>query len=292
MWRKRSLSAIAFDSFNTVFLLLFAVVTLYPFWNVLVVSLIPYELAIKSSIVWFPTKISLDGYKYVFSSDSLLRGMGISLFITVTVTVYQFLITAMAAYALTKRDLPGRNGFLTMIIITMFFNGGLIPYYLLIKNLGLVDNLLVLILPAAINTFNMIVLKTYFQGLPVEIEESAVMEGAGYFRVFTQIILPVSLPIIATICLFIAVTAWNEWFNAMLFLHSKEKWPLSLILREIIVQNQTNIGTQASLHANKFLLGETIKMAVIIISIVPIVVIYPFIQKYFVKGVMIGAIKS
>ncbi len=289
---KRSNSSRLFDYLNLAFLILFSFVTLYPFWNVLTISLTPYEIAVHSPIVLFPTEISWEGYKYVFSSDSLLKGLIVSLGVTVGVTIYQFAITSIAAYALTKKDLPGRNAVLMFILFTMFFNGGLIPYYLLIKSLGLIDSWLVLILPAAINTFNLIVIKTYFQGLPAEIEESALMDGAGYFRIYLQIILPVSLPIVATICLFISVAAWNEWFNAMLFLNSREKWPLSLILRDIIVQSNTDIGNQASVHNKTALLSETIKMSVIMISILPIMLVYPFIQKYFVKGVMIGAVKS
>jgi len=289
---KRSYSSRLFDYLNLTFLILFSFVTLYPFWNVLTISLTPYEIAVQSPIVLFPSEISWAGYKYVFSSDSLLRGLIVSVGVTVGVTIYQFAITSIAAYALTKKDLPGRNAILMFILFTMFFNGGLIPYYLLIKSLGLIDSWLVLILPAAINTFNLIVIKTYFQGLPAEIEESALMDGAGYFRIYLQIILPVSLPIVATICLFISVAAWNEWFNAMIFLNSREKWPLSLILRDIIVQSNTDIGNQASIHNKTALLSETIKMSVIMISILPIMLVYPFIQKYFVKGVMIGAVKS
>lgn len=292
MHLKKSFGEKMFDSANYVFLALVALVMLYPFWHVLVRSVLPYEEAIKSNIHLFPARISWEAYKYVFSNGGLLQGIYVSVYITVVGTIYQLLITAMTAFGLTIKDLPGRNGILLMIIITMFFSGGLIPYYLLIKQLGLIDNLLVMIIPAAISTFNMIVTKTFMDGLPKELQESAMIDGAGYFRIFFQLILPLSVPVLATIGLFIAVAQWNNWFSAMLFLNNRDMWPLALILRDILIDNNTELTRQTGYVSDSYLLGESIKMAVVIVSVIPILLIYPFIQKYFVKGVMIGSLKG
>ena len=294
MMIKRSLLDKTFDFINIVFLSLCAVACIYPFWHVLVKSLLPYQEIMKSDFYFFPYKVTLEPYLYILHSDKLLNGLIISIAVTLTGTIYQLMITAMTAYGLSKKNLPGRNIIFIFIIITMFFSGGLIPYYLLIKKLGLIDNILVLVIPAAISTFNMIVMKNFFASLPAEMEESAKVDGYGYFCIFVYIILPLSKPVVATISLFIAVAHWNNWFTPMLFINTQEKWPLQLILRDILIQNNIDFLRRAVITStNKdFLLKENIKMAIVIVSVTPIIIIYPFIQKYFVKGVMIGAIKS
>jgi putative aldouronate transport system permease protein len=281
-----------FDAGNVVFLAIVALVTLYPFWHVLIQSVMPYEEAIKSTVQIIPKRITLEAYRYVLSNAKLLTGMRISVLVTIIGTFYQLLITSMAAYGLTKKDLPGRSAILFLIIATMFFSGGLIPYYMLIKQLKLIDNLLVLILPMGISTYNMIVMKTFFSSLPAEVEESAKIDGAGYFLILFRIILPLSGPVLATMSLFIAVVFWNDWYSPMLYLNDKKLWPMSLELRSILIDNNTELTRRVGYQENEFLLANSIKMAVAAISIIPIVIVYPFIQKYFVKGVMIGAVKS
>ncbi|PYI56613.1 carbohydrate ABC transporter permease [Paenibacillus flagellatus] len=289
---RKSAGETLFDWANYLFLSAVALAMLYPFWHVLVRSVLPYEEAIRSAIHVFPTKVTFDAYKYVFTNGGLMRGVWISLFVTFAGTAYQLLITAMTSYALTIKALPGRNLIISMIVFTMFFGGGLIPYYLLIRSLHLVDNLLVMIVPAAISTFNMIVMKTFMDTLPKELEESAMMDGAGYFKIFVRLIMPLSVPVMATIGLFIAVGQWNNWMTAMLFLNKRELWPLALILRDILIDNNTELTRQTGYTSDSYLLGESIKMAVVIVSVIPIVAVYPFIQKYFVKGVMIGSLKG
>ncbi len=289
---KRSLGEKIFDAGNVVFLAIVALVTLYPFWHVLIQSVMPYEEAIKSTVQIIPKRITLEAYRYVLSNAKLLTGMRISVLVTIIGTFYQLLITSMAAYGLTKKDLPGRSAILFLIIATMFFSGGLIPYYMLIKQLKLIDNLLVLILPMGISTYNMIVMKTFFSSLPAEVEESAKIDGAGYFLILFRIILPLSGPVLATMSLFIAVVFWNDWYSPMLYLNDKKLWPMSLELRSILIDNNTELTRRVGYQENEFLLANSIKMAVAAISIIPIVIVYPFIQKYFVKGVMIGAVKS
>jgi len=292
MNRSTSLSGKIFDVCNVIFLIFTAIVTLYPFWYVLVGSILPYEESLRSPFHLFPRKVTWEAYSYVFSKDTLLRSMLVSVFVTAAGTIYQLLITAITAYPLIKTDLPGRTFILLFIVFTMFFGGGLIPYYLLIKNLGLVNNLLVMIIPAAVNTYNMIVLKTFFQSLPADLEESAKVDGAGYMRIFFQIILPLSIPALATIGLFIAVGQWNNWFTPMLFLNEKSLWPLAMVLRDILINNNLELARSGSYVNKEFMLADTIKNAIVMVSVIPIIIVYPFVQKHFVKGVMIGSIKS
>ncbi|OPA73372.1 ABC transporter permease [Paenibacillus selenitireducens] len=287
-----SLSGKIFDICNIIFLLLVAVITLYPFWHVLVGSIMPYEESIKSGFHLFPKKINFEAYQYVFSKNTIMRSLLVSLFVTIVGAVYQLLITAITAYPLIKQDLPGRTAIFLFIIFTMFFGGGLIPYYLLIKNLHMVNSLLVMIIPAALSTYNMVVLKTFFQNIPIELEESAKMDGAGYMKIFFSIILPLSIPALATIGLFIAVGQWNNWYTPMLFLNDKDLWPLAMVLRDILINNNMELTRGGSFVSEEFMLGDTIKNAVVMVSVIPIIIVYPFIQKHFVKGVMIGSIKS
>ena len=287
-----SLSGKIFDCLNAVFLILIALITLYPFWHVLVGSVMPYEESIRSGFHLFPRKISLEAFKYVFSKNTIIQSLLVSVFVTIIGTLYQLFITTITAYPLIKQDLPGRSAIFLFIIFTMFFGGGLIPYYLLIKNLGMVNSLAVMIIPAAFSTYNMIVLKTFFQNIPIELEESAKIDGAGYMKIFFRIILPLSIPSLATIGLFIAVGQWNNWYTPMLFLNEKKLWPLAMVLRDILINNNMELTRGGSFVSEEFMLGDTIKNAVVVVSVIPIILVYPFIQKHFVKGVMIGSIKS
>lgn len=293
MKRHRRISSgagIVFDIANGFFLCCLAVITLYPFWYVLVGSLMPYSEAIRSTFNLFPKQITFEAYQFVFQSEFIMKGFLISVIITIATVVYQLLLTSMAAYALTKTDLPFRSSIFMFMIITMFVSGGLIPFYMLVKELGLVNNLLVMIIPSAVGVFNLIVVKTFMQTLPNDMEESAYLDGAGYTRILFTIILPLSGPVLATMGLFIAVGQWNNWMTPTLFIHDKNQWPLAMVLRDILVQNNKKL-IEAGL-ANKLMLDKTIKNAVMIVSIVPIIAVYPFIQRHFVKGVMIGAVKS
>ncbi|MBP1993131.1 carbohydrate ABC transporter permease [Paenibacillus eucommiae] len=292
MVRSSSVAGKIFDVLNIIFLIVMAFIMLYPFWHVLVGSVLPYEEAIKTRFNFFPRNFSFEAYKYVFSKKTILMSVIVSVFVTVAGTLYQLFVTAIAAYPLTKQDLPGRSAIFLFIIFTMFFGGGLIPYYLLIKSLGMVNSLAVMIIPAAFSTFNMIVLKTFFQNIPVDLEESAKIDGAGYMRVFFQIILPLSVPALATIALFIAVGQWNNWYVPMLFLNDKDLWPLAMVLRDVLINNNMELTRSGSFVSKEFMLGDTIKNAIVMVSVIPIIIVYPFIQKHFVKGVMIGSIKS
>ena len=282
-----------FDILLTIMLLLLAFVTLYPFWYVLVKSLLPMEVALADKFALWPEKVSFDAYRYVFSSKELTGGFAVSVFVTASVIVYQLAVTSLAAFALSKKDLPYRKLIFGYVIVTMFFGGGLIPYYLQIKRLGLIDNMLVLILPHGITAYNLIIMKSFFENLPQELQEAATIDGAGYVRIFTQICLPLSGAVLATIGLFVGVGAWNNWYPAMLYLNDRTKWPIAMFLREILINSSTEIsGADSAILSDSFMLSESIKMAVIIVSMIPIILVYPFVQKFFVKGVMLGAVKS
>ena len=217
-----------------------------------------------------------------------------TIFYVVIGTILSDVLTMMAAYVVSRKKFPLRNFFNIVLILTMFINGGLIPSYLNIQNLGLLNTRLSQILPVAISAYNVIILRTYMTSIPVSLEESARMDGASHLRVLFFIIFPLCLPVFAVITLYYAVGTWNSWFNAMIYLTDRSKYPLQLFLREILILNETDslINSNAASGIEQVQISETIKYATIVISTVPILCIYPFLQKYFVKGVMIGAVKE
>ncbi len=284
----------AFTVFNYGFFTLVAVIMLFPLWNVLVISFSNYAEYVANPLMLFPKNISFDAYKYIFSTNELLEAMEVTVTVTLVGTVYSMLITTTAAYALSKKTLPGRSVFLTMVLFTMLFNGGLVPTFLLIKQLGLYDTIAALILPNALNTWYLIIMKNAFSGIPEAMEESARIDGANDVQILLRIVLPVSMPIIATFVLFYGVDRWNEWWSAMLYINNTHKYPLQLMLRNLIVMNFSSaaMATSYAQESANFVAKENIKMATAIVAIVPITVLYPFLQKYFTKGVLVGAIKS
>ncbi|WP_105616633.1 carbohydrate ABC transporter permease [Vallitalea okinawensis] len=289
MYYKGNILERTADVFIYIILALAGFITLFPFWVVVVGSVLPFSDQIQSSIVLIPTSIDLSSYEYIFSDDTFLRGIMISFGITTISTVYHVIVTAMVSYGLTFENLPGRKLIFKLIIFTMFFSGGMIPVYLLIRQLGLVDNLLVMILPVFSNAFHIILMRTFFLGIPEEIKEAAKIDGAGYQRIFWTMIIPLSKPVIATISLFIAVSQWNNWFTPMLYLNDRELWPMALILRSMVVEADPET---MFFSTNEFFFSDGIKYASVVVAVIPILCIYPFVQKYFVKGTMVGAVKS
>lgn len=260
---------------------------LLPLWYVLVISLsTPQSYAMDTIHLW-PRIINFDQYVSVFTNKDVMRSFGISVMITTAGTALSMLLSIMGGYSLSKRYMPGRKLFLTLIIITMFFNGGLVPYYLLIRNIGLNNSFLALILPLSINSFNLIILKNYFVSFPVSLEESAKIDGYNDIQILVRIVIPLSMPIIATIALFYAVAYWNDYFQATLFITSTKMYPMQVVLRQMIIM-QTVMG----IHGMNGQSIEQFKMACVIIGILPMLIIYPFIQRFFSKGIMIGAIKE
>jgi putative aldouronate transport system permease protein len=272
-------------------LFLISVITIVPIIHVVGSSFSTPEALIRSKFMLIPTEFSLDAYKYIFSTRTFFTGRRISLIITIGGTFLKILITLMFAYALAHRGLPGRKIMNLAILITLVFNAGMIPNFINVMNLGLRNSLWALILPTAIDPFNLIIIRSFIQSIPEEIEESAKLDGANEVRILFSIIVPLSMASIATFSLFYAVVIWNSYFDAIMYISDPMKYPLQVLLRQIVFMSG-NIGDTSSMDANLYVPPRTIRMAVITAATMPILVVYPFIQKYFTKGVMLGSVKG
>ena len=284
-----------FDIANYLIVTIIALTTIFPFIYIIGASFATeYEIATRPMFI-IPQNASTAAYEYIFSSNKILRGFGNSIFITVCGTAINLFFTVTMAYALSKTRLRGRNFFLNMVIISMFFSGGMIPGYIVVANiLNLKNTYWSVLLPGAISAYNMMIVKNFFQGIPQELEESASIDGCTDIGVLWKIVLPLSLPVLATFGLFYAVGHWNAYFSAMIYMTgAKEKWPLQVLLRELIIMSNGTAGDMNNLDPEFVKPPEqSVKMAVIVVSTVPIMCVYPFLQKYFVKGVMVGALKG
>lgn len=278
---------------NVIALLLISFSMIYPFWEVLVKSLMSDREIIDSTTFFWPKTVQLEGYRIIFTDPMYKFGRAFfnSVFVTAVTTVYQLTITTLTAYALSKKDLPGRPILNFFFIFTMYFGGGLIPYYLVIRDLGLLNKIWVLIIPQFISVYNVLVMRSFFQSFPNELVEASKIDGASEFQVFVKMVLPLSKAILATIALFIAVGVWNNWFNSMLYLQKTPEYrPMAYALKVIIDKASMNT---TSVGSGQFeMIGESVQYAAIIVSTVPILIVYPFLQKHFTKGVMIGSIKG
>lgn len=268
-------------------------VTLYPFLYVLFASLSnPADLIQHRGLLLMPIGFNLESYKLVFENPMISTGYLNTLIYVLVGTVLNLTLTSFAAYALSRKGVRFVGAIMFGIIFTMFFSGGLIPTYLNIKNLGLLDTRLAMILPSAISTWNLLVMRTSFAGIPAALEESARIDGANDFRILFQIFIPVSLPIMAVMTLFYGVGHWNAYMDALIYLRDKDLYPLQLVLQGILISNNTDSMMNSVADVDKGLIQETIKYATIIVATVPILLLYPFLQRYFVKGVMLGSIKE
>lgn len=287
---KKKIGNKVFDCINYTIVFLIMLVTVYPFWHVLVASLLPYDIAIQSNFYIWPKEVTFSAYTYIFSAERFVSSLGVSLITTVARTLYQLAMTVCAAYAFTRKDLPGKKVLMMIFVLTMFFNGGIIANYIWRKQLHLLNNLLVMIIPFGVSCYNMIIIKNFFESLPSELEEAAKIDGASNLKVFFKVAIPLSVPVISTFTLFFAVDSWNEWYSALIYMTDKSKWPFTMLLRDILIESNTEVSTN---HVSSdYLLGDSIKMASIVVSVVPIMIIYPFVQKYFAKGMMVGAVKG
>lgn len=274
------------------FLSVVLIVILFPLLHIVSASF-SSPGAVSSGKVWlWPVDVTLIGYKAVFQNSNILTGFGNSLFYAVVGTIVNVAFTVMLAYPLARKTFYVRNIIMMLLVFTMFFDGGLIPKYLLVKNMGLLDTYWALIIPSAMTTWNLIIMRTAFQGVPDALEESARIDGASDWTILFRIIIPLSLPVIAVMVLFYGVWHWNKWFDALIYLRDRDLFPLQLILREILIQNDTSSMMTSVGGGDRMPVGETIKYATIMVATLPILFLYPFLQKYFVKGVMIGAIKE
>lgn len=282
-----------FDMINVGMLGIFSVVAIIPFIYVIAGSFATEaEIAVRGFFL-IPRIFSLDAYVYIFSSNTIIRALYNSIFITAGGTLVNMFFTVPMAYALSKRYIMGRKLIMNLVIFAMLFSGGMIPGYLLVRNLGLLNSYWALWLPAAISPFNLIVIKNFFQEMPIELEESARIDGASDFQVLFRIILPLSTAVIATFSLFYAVGHWNAFFSALIYLSDPKQWPLQVILRNLIIMASGTIAESGMLDPD-FIPPprQTVNMAVIVVATLPILVIYPFVQKHFVKGVLLGSVKG
>ena len=291
---KRSKAEQAFNIFNIILMFVLMVVTLYPLLYVLFASLSDAsKLMQHSGLLFKPLGLNLSSYKIVIQDRQILSGYMNTIIVVVAGVLISMVLTILGAYTLSRKNLYWGKMISMIVIIPMFFSGGLIPFYLLVKNLGMLDSLWALILPTALSTYNMMIMRTALAGAPKALEEAAEIDGANPLVVLFRILIPLTIPTIAVLILYYAVANWNSWFNAMLFLpKAKEKWPLQLVLRNLLIQNQTDDLTSGVAAADKFSVSETIKYATIIVSTLPILCLYPFLQKYFLKGVMVGSVKG
>lgn len=294
MVKKRSTGEYVFDWLNVIIMLLLSLITLYPLYYVLTCSISEStQLMGARGMMLLPKGLSIASYQAVFNNPNILTGYRTTLIVVVAGTILNVIMTAIGAFLITRKKFVVGKVASYMMIFTMYFSGGMIPTYLLVyKWLNLGNTLWALILPTAISTYNLMIMKSNFASLPDSLEEAAKIDGANDIVILFRIVLPLSMPIIAVMVLFYGVAHWNSWFQAMLYIRARSKYPLQLILREVLLINDTSgMGATASV-GDQYMLGESIKYATIIVATVPILCVYPFIQKYFVKGIMIGAIKG
>lgn len=285
-----------FLSINNIVLGIFLITVLYPIWIVLVSSFSdPTQVSAGKVWLW-PVGFSLDGYRAILDYKTIVSGFGNSIVIMVLGTVLCIVVTLLGGYPLSRRELAGKKAILFLFTFTMYFSGGIIPSFLLIRDLGLMNSLGALIIPTAINVWNIILMKTYFQtSVPEELLQAAKIDGCDDFRYLVQIGIPLAVPIIAVLALFTAVGQWNSYFSAMLYINETEKFPLQLVLRDILVANSTNttaIGQNIESLKRKQELVESLKYSVIVASSAPLLILYPFVQRFFIKGIMVGSLKG
>ncbi|MDF2651278.1 MAG: transporter permease [Paenibacillus sp.] len=290
---SNTVSARIFDGFNFLLLVLFALCSIVPFLYIMGGSFATEAELSTRGFFLIPTEYSLNAYKYIFTSNTLIRSIMVSIYVTAVGTVVNLFFTVTMAYPLARRTLHGRNTILNLVVFSMLFSGGLIPTFLIVKSLGLLDTYWALMLPGAISAFNLIIVKNFFQELPPGLEESARIDGCTEVGVLWKIVLPLSKPVLATFGMFYAVGHWNNFFTALLYVNSPEKWPLQVLLRQIVLLSQGSLGDSTQMdHLFEQPPEQAVKMAAIVVGTVPILLVYPFLQKHFAKGVLLGSVKG
>lgn len=297
---RKSMGNRMFDVFNYTLLTVLTLACLYPILHIVFASFSdPARLVAHKGLLLKPLGFTLDGYKLIFKDNSLLVGYKNTIIYVGLGTLINMVMTIMGAFVLSRRDLYFKNAIMIVITITMFFGGGLIPWFLLMKDIGLFNNLWAMVLPTALSTWNIIILRTGFQAIPAELEESATIDGASQARILFYVILPLSKATLAVIFLYYLVGNWNSWFNAMVLLQDRDKFPLQLLMKEILVANDSSATTMGSAGGvvidsagSSTAYRELVKYCTIVVSTIPILMVYPFLQKYFVKGVYVGSIKG
>lgn len=284
-------------TFDVVVIIMFAalaLLTLYPFYNVIILSFSNTESVAKHIPYLLPFALDLTGYKTIIQDSDFINSLLVSLFVTIVGTAVNMVLSVIAAYVLSRKYLDGRNMIMSVIVFTMLFGGGLVPTYMVIKDMGLINKVWTMILPTAINTYYLIIMKNYFLGLPDGLFEAAKLDGAGEWTMLWKVAFPLSKPIMATFTLFYAVDRWNEWYNALLYINKKALSPLQIYLRDILTSLNSQLSTQAQqmMGSTQKVSTSAVQMATIVITALPIMLVYPYLQKYFVNGVMVGGIKE
>jgi putative aldouronate transport system permease protein len=280
-------------------LIILAFMAFYPFWNGAVISFNSGVDTMQGGITFWPRAFTFENYRVVFNDSRLLNGFGISVLRTVIGTVMSILITAIFSYGMTKKELLGRKYYMIMCIVTLYFSGGLIPTFLLIRNLDMMNTFAVFIVPGLVSVYNMIIFRTFFQGLPAGLEESAKLDGCSNWGIFFRIILPLSGPVVATLALFTAVYHWNDWFLPSIYITNEKLLPIQTMLQQILSTNimsdqmsQMDSAAQGRLMQMQTITTKSLSMATMMMATIPILLVYPFVQKYFVKGVLVGSLKE
>lgn len=294
MVKSKSLGEKIFDAINVLVMIGLVLITIYPMYYVAVCSFTDSgELMARDGIMLLPKGFNIEAYKAVFNNPNIFTGYKTTLFVVVVGTTLNVIMTAIGAFLITRKKFAVRKFISYLFVFTMYFTGGMIPTFMVVyKWLNLGDSIWALILPTAISTYNMLIMKANFESIPDSLEESAKIDGANDIVILFRIVLPLSMSIIAVMILFYGVSRWNEWFNAMLYMRTRDKYPLQLILREVLLMNDTSGMNTGAGMTDQFMIGESIKYATIMVATVPILCVYPFVQKYFVKGVMVGAVKG
>lgn len=285
----------AFTIFNYVMLSLFLIIVAYPLIYVFSASFSNPSAVISGKMWLWPVDVTLDGYRAVFRNGRIVTGFQNALFYTVVGSVVSVILTVLAAYPLSRKDLAGRNGIMFLFVFTMLFSGGLIPTYLVVREVGLLNTRWALIFPAALSVYNMIITRTFFQStIPDELLEAAQLDGCSDFRFVKDVVFPLSGPIIAVNVLFYSIAQWNQYFNAMIYLTNPDLFPLQLVLREILIQNQVDFSQISDVNQlmARQQLQDLLKYSLIVVASAPLLIIYPFVQKHFVRGVLIGSLKG
>ncbi len=286
--KNKSIADKLFSMFNYTVVTLFALACMFPFFYVAAYSVMPYSEYLQNPLNLIPSRIDLSAYKQIIKMPTIWSGYRVTIIITVLGVLLNIFLLVVTAYPLSKKDLKGRNVILLLITFTMFFNGGLIPNFYLIKTLGIYNSIWSMIIPGALSAFNLILMKNFMGTIPESLEESAIIDGANEITILFHIIIPLSMPAIATFIIFHAVSQWNTFFSAIIYTSKRSLWPLMLILRDMVVED----GQMDMLDNGATVQAFTIKMAAIIFTTLPIIVIYPFMQRFFMKGILVGSVKG
>lgn len=281
-----------FDWVNYTLISLISLACVFPFLYVFSVSFTDPEVYVPLKFYLFPEKWSLEAYTYILSTNSFINAFKSTLFITIVGTVLNIIVSFTMAYALTKKTLPGQKWIMGLVIFTLVFSAGIVPNYLLVKELGLLNSYWAMIWPGLTNAWSLIVIKSFMESLPAELEDAARIDGSSDLGVFARIVIPLSMPAIATFTLFFAVTHWNTYFNALIYLSDSKKWTLQLLIKTLVIDSNSGAVAQAGASDEAVVPQETIRMASIVLAMVPILIVYPFLQKHFAKGVMVGSVKG